>query len=135
MARLEWDSIEAIRDYMNRYEGELRKTPKGTRLITDFRKWYSNLNIIDETISTSKRLAEAKWYRNQANGILKMQLPPDWKPVDVEAATGVGHVEPAESDPTPKDPLIPTWAKVAGGVVLGLFVWSLWSGITEEEEE
>ena len=123
--KAEWADIDAIRDYINRFEGELRKTAAGAKVVEDFRVWYGQLNIIDQTMRVVERVSEAKWYREQANRILgKAVLDPSTYPAS--------DAPPAATDPTPKAPLIPTWLKVAGVVLGGIGLYKLFSAHEEE---
>lgn len=118
------ENIDAIRDYLNRREGELRLKPGGGTVVDNFRTWYRNLSDIDILIHPNKSVGEAKWYRDQANRILgEPDLSEEgWVPADAVAAA---ETVPPASDPTPKRPLLSGWTKagLAAGGVLVAWLW------------
>lgn len=120
----DWADIDAIRDYLNRNEGELRKKPAGAKVVDDFRRWYADLNIVDRTMRVNERVSEAKWYRDRANVIMG-------QPVLDPSTYPTSDAPPAQYDPTPKPPLLPLWFKVVLGVGAAGLVYHFFSSDEE----
>lgn len=117
------DDVDAIRDYLNRNEGDLRKTAEGGKVVDEFRIWYRALGTTDWLFRADNVVGEAKWYRNEANRILGKSLPEGQVSADAHRA---GETPPPPTNPTPRPSLVPWWVKVgliAGGVTLGALWW------------
>jgi hypothetical protein len=123
-----WADVDAIRDYMNRHEAQLRAVKEGPELLEKFRVWYLSKNELDQLFRTDTAVSEAKWYRDRANQLMGMPNLAGWDAGDSEAAA---KIPPAAKDPTPPPPTwferIPWWVKASGIGLLALGVWHMFS--------
>ena len=114
--------IDAIRDYLTvESKAALERSAAGRALLAKFATWYASVSRWDLFVAPNEKVGEAKWYRNEANRLLKRALPQGWISAD---STSAIVTAPPTSDPTPTGSVLP-WVPLAigGGVVAA--VWYL----------